>query len=192
MQQPWNLPWNVFFASTIWQLWKARNSLRFENVEVSFNEIVGKSFCLAKDTVLAFTKNPIKDTNNSRNILINWKFPIAGRIKINTDGSFVDYGWASFGGVARDDQGKWLEGFCGRIGPSSLLKADLWGIRNGLQHSKERDWRKDIIETDSQVTLDLIEAGDVDNHPDRIIVQDCRAFEREMEANIVHTFREGN
>lgn len=27
----------------------------------------------------------------------------------------VDHGWASFGGLAREDRGRWLEGFHGRI-----------------------------------------------------------------------------
>lgn len=82
---------------------------------------------VAKDTITAFTKNPIKDTNNNRNTLFNWKFSITRHIKINADGSSVDHGWVSFGGVAKDDQGKWLEGFYGRIGQRLSFESRIVG-----------------------------------------------------------------
>lgn len=62
-----------------------------------------------------------------------------GCIKINMDSNSVDHGWASFGGLARHDQGRWLEGFCEEIGHDSPLKAELWGIRKGLKLAKERN-----------------------------------------------------
>ena len=104
----------------------------------------------------------------------------------------MDHEWASFGGVVRNNQGKWMEGFCGRIGQASPLKAELWGIRKGLQLAKERGWKKIITETDSQQPKELIETRDIENHSDRVIVEDCRSFEREMKADIIHTLREGN
>ena len=53
---------------------------------------------------------------------------MVGRVKINTDRSSVDHGWGSYGGLARDDQGRWIEGLCGRIGYANSLTAELWGI----------------------------------------------------------------
>ena len=32
----------------------------------------------------------------------------------------------------------------------------------------------------------------MENHPERIIIQDCKVIERELEADIIHTLREGN
>ena len=87
------------------------------------NEIANKTIRYAKETVLAFTSNLNRNTSKNTNF-INWKFPNASRIKINNDGSSVDLGWVSYGGVARNDQGKWLEGFCGRIGYASPLKVE--------------------------------------------------------------------
>lgn len=137
----------------------------------------------------AFTKNLIKDTNNNRNTLINWKFPLTSRIKINTDGSFIDNGQASFGGIARDDQRKWLEGLCSRIDYTSPLKG-IYAKASRLQ--KKRGLHKVIIKTNSQVALEFIEIGDVDNHTDCIIVQDRKAIKRQVDANIIYMLREEN
>ena len=174
-----SLYWNVIFASTLWQLWKARNSLQFEDVVSKTDQIALKSINFAKEVINAFQSKNSGFVNNFEK-LINWSFPPTGRIKINTDGSVVDHGWASFGGLARDDQGRWLEGLCGRIGYASPLKAELWGIKRGLKLAKDRGWKKVIIETDCEAARELIETGDIGNHPEKIIIEDCRMLEKDM------------
>ena len=78
----------------------------------------------------------------------------------------------------RVDQGRWLDGFCCRIGYASPLKVELWGIKRGLKLAKDRGWKKVIIETDCETALELIETGEIDNHPEKIIIEDCRMLER--------------
>lgn len=48
-------------------------------------------------------------------------FPPPGYIKINTDGTFMqNSGLAGYGGVARDDRGRWLGGFVGPLGIENM------------------------------------------------------------------------
>lgn len=37
-----------------------------------------------------------------------------------------------------------------------------------------------------------MEEPDVNNHPDKILIEDCRKLIEEMEATLTHTLREGN
>ena len=48
------------------------------------------------------------------------------------------------------------------------------------------------METDSEQALELIETGEIENHPAKIIVQDCRVLLRDLEAELIHSLREGN
>lgn len=40
--------------------------------------------------------------------------------------------------------------------------------------------------------MDLIHPCDINNHPEKVLIQDCRNLMDEMEAIVIHTFREGN
>lgn len=57
----------------------------------------------------------------------------AGRIKLKTDGCAKGSpGPPGIGGIARDDQGRWLFGFCGHMAKASSLAAELWAIERRL------------------------------------------------------------
>lgn len=49
-----------------------------------------------------------------------------------------------------------------------------------------------IIETDCEITLELIETGVIDNHLEKIIIEECRMLKKKMEADIIHSLPEGN
>ncbi|WMV48817.1 hypothetical protein MTR67_042202 [Solanum verrucosum] len=78
---------------------------------------------------------------------INWSFPPSEYIKINTDGTFMqNSGLARYRGIARDDRGRWLGGFMGRLGvvTTSCLTAELWARRADRGEElqpKERHYR---------------------------------------------------
>ncbi|RYR15709.1 hypothetical protein Ahy_B04g072625 [Arachis hypogaea] len=66
--------------------------------------------------------------------LIRWYPPDADYLKINVDGSFYAHnGNAAYGGVVRDNLGKFLKGFACNLGRCSIIHAELWGIIKGLQ-----------------------------------------------------------
>lgn len=124
------IPWNILFAMTLWQLWKAKNMKQFENMDPIPDTIATKSVNLAIEASHAFNNNGKRNGEKS-NALINWRFPFACRIKINTYGSSVDHGWGSYGGLVRDDQGRWLEGFCGRISSTNASRLSFGALELG-------------------------------------------------------------
>lgn len=115
--------------------------------------------------------------------LICWNFPPAGCIKINTDGSSsMEDHRGGFEGLVRRDQGKWVEGFCGYIGYAETLKAELWRLRHALKLCKERNSKRTIIETDCLNVVNLIKDNeDGENHPNRILLEDCKVLVTEID-----------
>ncbi|XP_061348494.1 coiled-coil domain-containing protein SCD2-like [Gastrolobium bilobum] len=64
----------------------------------------------------------------------NWKFPLEGWIKINTDGSCARGGLQSgCGRDIRDYRGDWLAGFSKNLGHNSSVATEIWGSYLGLQ-----------------------------------------------------------
>lgn len=100
------------FVSVVWNFWKMRNNFLFNNVDLQPNQVAIKSLFLAENIHDAFKSNRL--SGESEPTLIKWSLPLAGMIKLNTDGSTSNkYGYASFGGVASSNNGKWIEGYCG-------------------------------------------------------------------------------
>ena len=54
-------------------------------------------------------------------------------MKLNTDGSSAgNSGIANYGGVFRDEHGRWVRGFARKIGLTTSFMAELWGLKDGL------------------------------------------------------------
>ncbi|OIT27716.1 putative ribonuclease h protein [Nicotiana attenuata] len=130
-------------------------------------------------------------------IFISWSFPPLGFIKINTDGSFMpNSGLAGFGGIARDDKGRWIGGFCGRLNmrATSSLTPELWAIHGGLTLAKSYNLKNVIIETDSSDALMWlsVEGNVPESHPDRVVMEECRSLISKLGITLIHTLRQGN
>lgn len=68
-------------------------------------------------------------------------------------------GMASCGGVCRDELGQWVFGFCRNIGSSNVLWAELWGIFIVLALAWSRGIPRVIVESDSNVAVQLVNLG---------------------------------
>lgn len=78
-------------------------------------------------------------------------------MKLNTDGAAKENpGDVSIGGILRDEQGKWLARYYGKIGISTSLVAELWSIRSGIAIEKELGFKKLIVESNSRVANDML------------------------------------
>uniref|UniRef100_A0A1S4A6F0 Uncharacterized protein n=1 Tax=Nicotiana tabacum TaxID=4097 RepID=A0A1S4A6F0_TOBAC len=104
-----------------------------------------------------------------------------GFIKINADGSFMpNSGLIGFGGVARNDKGRRIGGFCGRLNMrgTSSLTPELWAIHGGLTLAKSYNLKTVIIETDSTDALMwlTVEGNVPESHPDQVVMEECRSI----------------
>ncbi|WCJ40291.1 DNAse I-like superfamily protein [Euphorbia peplus] len=89
--------------------------------------------------------------------LIGWNPPPPNWVKLNSDGAVKrDFGNASAGGLLRDCTGAWIHGFAKKIGSCSVLKAELWGIYEGLNLAWNLGHKKITVEVDSKLSVDLI------------------------------------
>ncbi|KAE8735058.1 hypothetical protein F3Y22_tig00000477pilonHSYRG00219 [Hibiscus syriacus] len=78
-------------------------------------------------------------------------------IKMNTDDTRkASSGETTCGGVIRDYGRRWIFGYAKRIGLCSSLKAELWGIYEGLQAAWKLGVRQIQFETDSSEAVKLI------------------------------------
>ena len=134
------------------------------------------------------------NSQHSNDNLIKWSFLGAGKVKINTDGSSnPNYSFGSYGGLARTDQARWIEGFCGYVGNATVLTIELWGLRQGLKLAKERQWEEVEVESDSLVAVELANGNDnIANHPEKVLIEDCRRLKIGTHAVVKHIKREAN
>ncbi|GKV12610.1 hypothetical protein SLEP1_g23732 [Rubroshorea leprosula] len=109
---------------------------------------------------------PYKRQNQRPTSMYKWIKPPPSFLKLNTDGSAIDNpGKDARGGLIRDSWGNWILGFSKRIGWSSILLAELWAIRDGLQLAVFRNFSHLLIETDSLTAVNLLSKDPIENHP---------------------------
>lgn len=122
-----------------------------------------------------------------------WSCPIAGKLKLNTNGSSKgDLGQAGYGGLLRDEAGTWLWGFYGYLGSCTSLEAELWGIYRGLTIIMQKDLANIQIETDSTQAMELIRDGPTANSPFRALIEDAHFLLRRCQCSIEAIPREAN
>ncbi|CAL1384434.1 unnamed protein product [Linum trigynum] len=111
---------------------------------------------------------------------------------MNTDGA--DQGCpriTSAGGALRDHHGRWLGGFCSKMSNGTTIMAELWGILQGLQLAWRKGIRFLILESDSQLALDLIKNRTDAAHPHSTgLIR--RLLGQDWVVQLAHTYREGN
>lgn len=99
---------------------------------------------------------------------------------------------AGLGGILRDEQGKWLGGYYGKVGISTSLVAEIWSIREAIEIAKEFGINKLTVETDSKLAVEMLNKRC--NIPLDIFGVDSRLYNlsQGMDIRFQHTYREGN
>ena len=133
---------------TLHTIWWARNSLRFTNVKptlhsakvrihsfIAMSGNVSKGKCLPSDFTFldSFAVSPhcrrVKEI-----ILVLWKTPTAPWLKVNTDGSVID-GFATCGGLFRNNLGTFRGAFYYNVGAESVFYAEVHDIISAIEFS---------------------------------------------------------
>ncbi|KAF7810850.1 cell division cycle protein 48-like protein [Senna tora] len=100
-------------------------------------------------------------------------------VKINTDGAVCRASrLAGCGGIFRDDQGSWKLGFIAKIGTSTVLGEELWGIYYGLKTAWGKGLKKVIIECDSKKVVAQVKGNNLKDRTEHPILCQIRDFTR--------------
>ncbi|CAL1354069.1 unnamed protein product [Linum trigynum] len=194
----WKGSWAAYFCLVMRYVWKTRNDKAFNGVHIAMstrqNYITAKATEWVKVWESANSNLELCSKPTKVETLIGWTAPTTGWWKVNTDGGAQSNpGMATAGGVIRNCYGDWIGGFCSKFGTGSALLAELWGIMQGLNLA----WRKGaqflILESDSQLALDLIKQRTDSVHPYSTILGSIRRLiAQSWVVQLVHTYREGN
>ena len=95
-------------------------------------------------------------------------------MKLNTDGSSAgNSGIAKYGGVVRDEHGRWVRGFARQIGLTTSFMAELWGLKDGLLMCYNLNIFSLIVELDAKSIVDALGNSEYVNNVISPILDDC-------------------
>ena len=193
-----------------WFLWRARNDGKYEGRVMASEEIIQKvkrwivkvqqaipsykaewvgNLEVARDWDIA-----LKVKRRVDGKIVMWERPGMNWVKINTDGARnIMNGEASAAGIARDQDGRMIFGFQSYLGKVSILEAELMGIQLGLQEALEHRLENVIIESDSKVSLMLVQKRvKVSQWKLFPCLQKIKDYVESMSVVFMHVYREGN
>ncbi|KAF7850353.1 hypothetical protein BT93_L5608 [Corymbia citriodora subsp. variegata] len=152
------------FASTLWAIWKQRNSWVFRGKQPqpkdAINEAEQAHQIFTRWSTIAGSKS-----GNSDPTMVNWTLPEQGALKINLDAAWSSSRMEGSAAVlCRNSQGYLTDGFAGKIRAPSAHLAETLTLRSALQWINER--RKVQLSSKSE----LIAAT-----PKVILTSDCKA-----------------
>lgn len=136
----------------LWSLWTNRNCVTYQAKQP--NPLILKE-CVAKTLEYQFLTALAKNPHLRVRINTKWTKPDSGWLKLNTNASIIN-GHAGVGGLIRDSNGNWVEGFSKSIGTSSVLMAELWAMRDGIRMAKSLNIQSLLINMDCSEVVNLI------------------------------------
>ncbi|KAK3231085.1 hypothetical protein Dsin_002966 [Dipteronia sinensis] len=186
------IPGYLFFAVTLWFIWKWRCDRVFDSV-FQLPRCPGKIIWNYADEWLAANTDMDKVVG-MKSYLICWTPPPLDWLKLNVDGiSIPDTSSISAGGVIRDSNKRWLIGFALNKCSCIVIEAELWGIFEDLKLAWNAGFRKVMVESDSQTAVLLLSNIIPLNHPLFNIIRACKSIlENEWSCNLHHNYRESN
>ncbi|KAE8723185.1 hypothetical protein F3Y22_tig00012724pilonHSYRG00007 [Hibiscus syriacus] len=151
--------WDLLFGSIIWSIWNHRNLSIFNPDELGKETILEQGKRMQMEGIRAIeskvkTSNiePLKQSGENK-----WKPPPNGWMKFNSDGARNPRdGYATCGGIIRNNIGEWILGYARAVGICSVVEAEIWGVFEGLTHAWNIGERQVILETDSAEALRLL------------------------------------
>ena len=124
------LPWCFIFPFAVWWLWKHRNKIVFENCLANPKLYLS---CIQAVREYFYCVSKTQKTKRNIAVQVRWFRPPIDWFKLNSDGATLgNPSKAGGGGLIRDHQGKWVEGYMRHIGFASSIIAEFWALKDGL------------------------------------------------------------
>jgi ribonuclease HI len=123
-----------------------------------------------------------------------WKRPPEGTMKLNIDGSRNGQnGKIAAGGVLRNSQGHWINGFQANLGIGEVLDAETWALFLGLKLAVECNITNLLVESDSAILVNSLLYSNNDLHPLGSLLACCKKLlQKFISVSVVHIYRECN
>ncbi|XP_016748714.1 uncharacterized protein [Gossypium hirsutum] len=182
------ITWSCLFGIIAWRIWKNRNLFIFQNINWTAYEIIKASTSWAQhfETFLFGGKSTTSNPVTSQHCAENW-------VHLFSDGAVArESGNASAGGVVRDQEGNWILGYTYYLGRSSPLKAELWGILDGIHISLSKGYKKVKLQTDNIEVVRILSMEETEDFGTTLIRRIKRLLHSEGQWEIKHIPRECN
>ncbi|KAK8537620.1 hypothetical protein V6N12_043773 [Hibiscus sabdariffa] len=125
LHSTWDLPWPLLFISTVWQLWKARNDLVFN--DICFDAILVHQRSVLWARYYAEKNSSAASSHPASPPAHYWQRPAEGWICLNTDGAISSL--------------------------TDPLQAELWDILLGLRLAWENGFEKILVQSDNKEAI---------------------------------------
>ncbi|XP_075649824.1 uncharacterized protein LOC142620320 [Castanea sativa] len=149
---------------------------------------------LARAAKVAYLGINGKQTPIRNKIQVKWIPPSSNWFKLNSNGSSMgNPGLAGGGGIIRNKNGEWVEGYARAIGITTSVAAKLWALRDGIRLCIALKLPAVEIELDAKVVLDLV--GKESSNPNSLdaLVVDCKEGLKNIPfLRIKHYYKEAN
>jgi ribonuclease HI len=188
----WNLfKWNECFIFICWYIWKWRNKGVFDS-QFKFPENPFLIILHFAQEWFSIHKQDAR-VNVKQTVVLQWTKPPHNCFKLNVDGSKSVSGVIGAGGVIRDWSGNWVQGFSHYIGAGEIFEAEVWGLYIGLKMAVDLQLKNLLVESDSVMAVNLLNAVDISLHPLATIIGNCRNLMKLFESCMInHVYREKN
>ncbi|KAL4384052.1 hypothetical protein GQ457_15G010500 [Hibiscus cannabinus] len=140
--------WNTIFFTVVWQLWKWRYTRIFSGEYIGAQSLV--QLCVTWAKHFESATHDADSSHYAAIAAIQWQPPGPHWICLNSDGVVhPTTNIGSPGGVFRDHMDGFLLAFHRKLGRTTVLQAELWGVLEGLKLEWSNGYERLIVHIDS-------------------------------------------
>ena len=97
------------------------------------------------------------------------------------------------GGIIRNSHREWVSGYARAIGHTTIVAAELWALRDGINLCIDLNLTNVIIELDTKLVVDLLQNEEGRKNGNEVIIADYReGLKKILRVRVQHCFREAN
>jgi ribonuclease HI len=186
-----DIRWKELWATVCYYLWLWRNKDIHDASFIRPVQPVQLVMQRCREYRDAYKTRCIVSERPRSTVLIGWKPPIDGWVKLNTDGACKGRIIAGCGGIIRNNRGDWLGGFAKHIGTCSAFTAELWGVLEGLSYAWSMGFKLVELDVDSVAVVKVIKTGVTTSVAGVSLIKSIRRLlEQGWEVKITHSYRE--